>query len=67
VLLVIKEEGDWQFLCGGEHDFEEIPQVVGFNHIIERDTTLKEILSLKDNNEAERDEIGGIWRINILK
>jgi len=65
VLLVAKEDGDWQFLCGEEHD--EIPIVVGINHIIERDNTLVDILNLKDNHEAERKKVGGKWKINKIK
>ena len=54
VLLVCKEDGDWQFLCGGEHPEDEIPKVIGINHIIDRDKSLVELLDLPDNWEAER-------------
>lgn len=65
ILLVSKEEGDWQFLCGQfDHD-DEVPHVVGANHIFERDEKLLELLSLKDNYEAERADINSKWIIRL--
>lgn len=63
ILLVCKEDGDWQFLCGEDHDVEEIPKLVGLNHIIESDNTISEILNLKNNFEAERKVVGGKWKM----
>lgn len=62
VMLVCKEDGDWQFLCGGEHDEDEIPRVVGINHLLDRDKTLYEVMDLEDGWEAEREEVGGEWK-----
>jgi hypothetical protein len=64
ILYVCKSEGDWQFLCGGYHEINELPSVVGIGHLLSRDNTLFEILDLDDNNEAERDSIGSDWKIN---
>ncbi len=61
VLYVCKEDGDWQLLCGGEHPMDEIPHVVGIGHILERDPSLESILTLQDNWQAERQQIGGEW------
>ena len=54
VLLVSRAGGDWQCLCGGAHDTAELPSVVGLNHLIGRDTTLREIVDLAADWEAER-------------
>jgi hypothetical protein len=62
VLLVSRADGDWQFLCGGEHD-KEVPSVVGFNHLLEKDPTLAELRDLPDEWEAERAGPGLPWRI----
>lgn len=61
VLLVCKDGGDWQFLCGGDHDEKEIPHVVGINHILQRDQSLLDVLNLEDDWEAERLSVGGDW------
>jgi hypothetical protein len=59
-LLVVKSDGDWQFLCGDIHD--EIPVVVGINHLLDRDPTLREIMDLPDNWEAERESPQSPWQ-----
>tara|TARA_R110001592_G_scaffold299603_1_gene570655 strand:- start:415 stop:681 length:267 start_codon:yes stop_codon:yes gene_type:complete len=61
VLLVYKEDDDLQFLCGEEHDSNEIPRVVGINHIIERDESLIEIINIENGWEAERSNINSEW------
>lgn len=61
VLLVCKEDGDWQMLCGGEHDENEKPVVVGIGHLLEKDPSLTEIIDLPDNWEAERQSINHPW------
>jgi hypothetical protein len=54
ILLVIHADGDWQFLCGGSHDHDERPRVVGMNHLVDDDVTLKAVLDLPVDWEAER-------------
>lgn len=61
VLLVCKEGGDWQFLCGGNHEEEETPRVIGIAHILERDKSLYQIMDLNDNWEAERLSSSDNW------
>lgn len=63
ILYVCKADGDWQFLCGGDHPSGSIPCVVGIGHILDRDTTLWELMGLEDDYEAERKEVGGSWEI----
>ena len=61
VLLVAHEGGDWQFLCGGSHGPEAIPRVVGINHILEADHSIRDVLSLPIDWEAERKSVGAEW------
>lgn len=61
VLLVSRAGGDWQCLCGGGHDLDEVPHVVGLNHLLERDITLAELQDLPDEWEAERAHVGDAW------
>lgn len=61
ILLVSRAGGDWQCLCGGEHDSDEVPHVVGLNHLMERDPTLAELQDLPDEWEAERANVGDTW------
>ena len=61
VLLVSRDGGDWQFLCGGLHSAEEVPHVIGLQHLIEADPALRGILDLPDGYEAERAAAGDAW------
>lgn len=61
ILLVSRAGGDWQCLCGGEHGAEEIPKVVGLNHLFERDPSLADLRDLPDNWEAERTSPDQSW------
>ena len=61
VLLVAREDGEWMFLCGALHDDEEQYHVVGMNHLLARDLTLREVLDLPDNWEAQRRRVGDTW------
>jgi hypothetical protein len=61
VRLVAHEDGDWQFLCGEEHEPNDGPRVVGLNHLVERDPSIVEALDLQQGWEAERRDVGGPW------
>ena len=62
VLLVSHDEnGDWQFVCGRDHDVNEKPRLVGIVHLLERDPSLNEIADLPINWAAERNAVGGEW------
>lgn len=62
VLLVSRPEGDWCFLCGGEHDDDASAyRVVGMGHIFENDATLFELADLAANWEAERESVDRKW------
>ena len=63
VLLVSRPDEDWCFLCGG-FDHEQGPssfKVVGMEHLIERDGTLRAVLYLQPQEEAERAARGSAW------
>jgi hypothetical protein len=62
VNLVLQSDGDLQMLCGDGHDATELPRVVGLNHLLERDPSLKEVLDLPDGWEAERAAPGQRWQ-----
>lgn len=66
ILLVYRENDEWQFLCGGNHSNDEIPRVVGMNHLLERDSTLLAIMNIENGYEAERKDINSEWRISKL-
>ena len=61
MLLVSRAGGDWQCLCGGTHEAGEVPKVVGLNHLLERDASLRELEDLPDDWEAERASLNGQW------
>jgi hypothetical protein len=63
VLLVARDDdGDWQLLCGEEHEGEDYVRVVGIGHPVDDDPSLVEVLNLAVNEEAERSVVGGPWR-----
>ncbi len=49
-------------LCGGEHDVNEVPKVVGIGHLLERDPSLLELMDLPDDWEAERESSNHPWK-----
>jgi hypothetical protein len=62
VLLVSRENGEWCFLCGGDHpDDPDFYKVVGIGHILQRDPELNSLLDLKPDEEAERAAPGMPW------
>ena len=62
VLLVNHEDGDWSLMCGDGHDYDhDLPKVVGIGHVLDRDPTIKEVLDLPADFEAERSAVGQPW------
>ena len=61
ILLVSHADGDWQFLCGGYHEDDELPHVVGIGHLIARDHTLEGLASLPVDADAERESVEHQW------
>lgn len=61
ILLVMHDGEDWQFLCGGVHADAETPHVIGLNHLVETDATLREVLDLPLSWEAERTTAQAQW------
>jgi hypothetical protein len=53
VLLVSRDGGDWQFLCGSNHDGDE-PSLIHASHLFERDQSLRELQDLPANWDASR-------------
>lgn len=61
-LLVVREEEDWQFLCGNvDHDDPLEPYHVSLGVLLAADPTLNEIADLHPGSEAERSEIRADW------
>jgi len=61
VLLVSRADGDWQFLCGGRHEYGETPHHIGVGHLVARDHTLEQVADLAVDGEAERLSIEHPW------
>jgi hypothetical protein len=61
VLLVVYEDGDWSFLCGGDDHSGDWCNVVGIGHLVKRDPSLNDCADLPDNFEAERAAPGSAW------
>jgi hypothetical protein len=68
VMLVTHEtDGMWQLLCGkpdcGSHT---TPRLVGLNHLLERDPSLAEVVSLPMGYYCERKKVGGPWTRGLI-
>lgn len=61
VLLVSRASGDWSMLCGDLHA-DDAYRVVGIGHVIDTDATLREILDLERDFDAERSSVGAAWQ-----
>jgi hypothetical protein len=61
IKLVVRQEGDWQFLCGGPHNEGEGPHIVGVGHLLNRDESLAQLMDLPEGWEAERRSIRSKW------
>ncbi|MEQ9264014.1 MAG: hypothetical protein RLN81_02250 [Balneolaceae bacterium] len=66
IKYVVKEDNEFQFLCGKDHEIDELPRVVGLGHIIDYDESIKDILDIEDGYEAERNDENGNWTIRKL-
>jgi hypothetical protein len=66
VLLVAREGGDWMHLCGQLHQEDEEYHIVGIDHLIDRDPSLREVQELADDSEAERLAVGMPWLRRVL-
>ena len=61
-LLVVREGGAWQFLCGEiDHGDPKEPYHVSVGVLLELDPTLHQIADLPVGWEAERTTVGGDW------
>lgn len=69
ILYVSRADGDWQFLCGGTHPADEVPHLIGINHLFEEDPTLEVLRSLPPEWEAERETANSLWKMepNLMK
>ena len=67
VLLVARDDGDWQFLCRDSHAPDELPRVIGLNHLVDDDPSLRQVLDLPVDWEAERAFVGGPWTRRTVK
>ena len=63
ILLVTHADGDWQFLCGDPHEKGDRPEVVGVEHVVSHDPTVKQVANIKANEEAERESVAHPWVI----
>jgi hypothetical protein len=63
ILLVARDadDGGWQFLAGGEFDVDD-GMVVSLRSILERDSTIAELVDLKPGWQATRETVGAPWK-----
>jgi hypothetical protein len=59
-------EGDWQFLCGGDHsdDAEDSGSIVCLKHVVDLDESLNEVSELCPLGEARRESSSAPWQFH---
>lgn len=55
------EEGDWQFLCGGNNHTEANAKIISLKQAVELDNTLNELYEMPVGVGAEREKVGAKW------
>jgi hypothetical protein len=66
ILLICHDvDGDWQFLCGDIHE-NEIPVVVGMEHLLERDPSLIDLREIPPGWGAERINKTSKWIVKEM-
>jgi hypothetical protein len=63
LMVVHDEEGDWQFLCGGDHGEGEKPMLVGLGHVVGQDPSVNELGEMCHDHTAMRAAHGAPWEI----
>ena len=62
VLYVTRPDGSWCVLCGGDHPQDSAEyRVVHLGHEVGKDPSLREVLDLDSDEEAERSAQGLPW------
>jgi hypothetical protein len=61
ILLVVHEDGDWQFVCGAADHAGDDGHLIGVGHLIDRDPSLNECADLPIGFVAERSAVGEPW------
>ena len=64
LLVVHNRNGDWKFLCGESHDNGEPPEVVGVEHLLDRDSSLEKLHDLPLGWSAKRQDTQSEWRLS---
>lgn len=60
--MVSRQDGDWCFVCGEDHeDNASNYRVVGIGHVLEDDPSLRSLLDLQPDWDAERKDLGSQW------
>jgi hypothetical protein len=55
------EDGDWQFLCGGDHGEDDNPMLVCLGHVVDGDPTLNQLAEMCTSHTATRTAPGSPW------
>jgi hypothetical protein len=62
ILLVVREQREWMFLCGrADHGGHSDYLVIGIGHVTELEASVSECADLPDDCEAERKAVGAPW------
>ena len=68
ILLSVRDEDGWQFLCGNEGCPENSqPRLIGVGHLIHRDPSISELVNLKLNSFAQKIHSNAEWEFGDLE
>ncbi len=60
ILLVVHDDGEWQFLCGG-NDHGHDCHIVGIGHLVDRDPSINKCADLPNGFMAQRAALDQPW------
>lgn len=63
ILIVLNSGQCFQFLCGGDHGYDEEPELIDIDEIIYYDPSIISVFSLKENHEIERKSKNSLWAL----
>jgi len=66
ILFVARRTGRYQFQCGVQHPSDEVPKLVGIDHLLKRGPTLSVLLKTGGDWFAERTAAGEDWVLTEL-
>lgn len=67
ILLVVKSDGRFQFMCGQGHEIDDGPELMKLKDILDYDPSINKVLNMKDNHIIERNSVNDFWNLSYYE